>query len=141
MLFTKEDCIKVDNPLYLGDGVAVLDVKNCLKEQYHDAKYQLVTCGGFAADPNTIAAARGSGVFIDWCIDDDHSRHERGDFIGIAKPEAVKMWLKLYGDEIQHWTEESTKNMKQYLEDYSNKTEQELIDMQNSHWTKKEEAV
>lgn len=140
MLFTKEDCIKVDNPLYLGDGVAVLDVEECLKDEYKDAKFQLVTCGGFAADPTTIAAARGSGVFVDWCIDDDHSRYGREAFIGIAKPETVKKWLMLYGDEIKHWSDESSEKMKKYLEDYSNKTEEELVAVQNEHWNKKEEG-
>ena len=71
MVLTKEDCIKVEHPLYMGEGFCVLSTE-VMKDEYKEAKFQLIECSGFAANPTTIAACRGSGVFVDWCIDDDY---------------------------------------------------------------------
>lgn len=134
MVLTKKDCIKCETPLFLDEGVIVLN-ESAMKGEYRSDKYQLVTCCGFAANPTTIAAARGSGVFMSWLIDDDQSRYGRSYFIGIAKPKAVARWLKAYRDQIKSWAgKEATQKTIEFLEEYSKKSEQELLDKQKELW-------
>jgi len=135
MILTKEDCIKFDKPLFLGEGFCVLST-DAMKEEYKSDMYQLITCGGFAANPDTIAAHRGSGVFVSWVIDDDHSRYELCYILGIAKPETVARWLQEYHDKIHHYTEESQHEMTHKLEEYSKLTEEELVARQEKHYNK-----
>ena len=138
MILTKEDCLPIEKwKTDLGVGYCILS-PDAMKEDYRDEKYQLIFCGGFACNPNSIAAARGSGVFVTWCIDSDQSRYERQYILGIAKPETVKGWLERNKDKIEcSYYPEHHDNMIKALEAYTKKTDQELIEAA----TVKEEAV
>lgn len=129
MILTKEDCLPIEKwKTNLEVGYCILS-PDAMKEEYKNEKYQLVSCGGFACNPRSIAAQTGSGVFVTWCIDDDHSRYEREYILGIAKPETVKGWLERNKDAINcsYWPEHHD-NMVKALEKYIKKTDQELIE-------------
>ena len=69
------------------------------KEQYRDAKYQLVIAtGGFGCNPSSL----GNAIFVMECHNDNPEsyRVERynDNILGIATKEAIAEWKKLYGE-------------------------------------------
>jgi hypothetical protein len=69
------------------------------KEDYRDAKYQLVLAtGGFGCRPD----ARGNAIFVKECHKDNPEtyRIERcnNDVLGIATEEAIAEWKSIYGE-------------------------------------------
>ena len=71
----------------------------CFKEEYRDAKYQLVIAtGGFGCNPSSL----GNAIFVRECRNDNPEtyRIERynNDILGIATDEAIAEWKEIYGE-------------------------------------------
>lgn len=96
-LMTKEDCVPdVDiKEIDITNKIVILK-HDFFKEEYLDARYQLVKCvGGFGAHPH----ARGNAIFIKWFYDGETNRIERYDdnILGLATEEAIAEWKNIYG--------------------------------------------
>lgn len=69
------------------------------KEDYRDAKYQLVLAtGGFGCRPD----ARGNAIFVKECHKDNPERYRiercNSDVLGIATDTAIAEWKAIYGE-------------------------------------------
>lgn len=99
-IFTKEDVKSDINvweiPL---EGQYVILKPESLREDFREAKYQLVKCcGGFGCDPDKI----GNAIFVQEMYEGDNAetyRRERcnRDFLGVATDKAIEEFKKLYG--------------------------------------------
>jgi len=81
------------------EGKLLIREVNNFKEDFRDAKYQLVLAkGGFGCRPD----ARGNAIFVSEVHNDEPEdyRMERCDneILGIATEEAIKEWKSLYGE-------------------------------------------
>lgn len=95
-LLTRKDCtLWRDENL---EGKVIILKSEFFKEEYRDAKYQLVLAtGGFGCRPD----ARGNAIFVTECCENPESyRIERcnGDVLGIASDEAIQEWKSTYGE-------------------------------------------
>ncbi len=96
-LFTKNDYTSWKN-VNLEGKLLIREVNN-FKEDFRDAKYQLVLAtGGFGCSPD----ARGNAIFVEEVHNDspEHYRMERCDneILGIATEEGIKEWKEKYGE-------------------------------------------
>ena len=88
-LFTSEDCIPQSSMQDYTNQIVVIsehsvtnfhpDYQSCDNQLFH-------ATGGFGCSPNTM----GSAVFGRFLNDGEQCRMERGQFIGILKPELVE---------------------------------------------------
>lgn len=122
MLLTKDDCIKWKGETvfdwdYSG-MVMILDVK-CMKEQYRDSKYQIVTCGGFGCSPT----ASTNSTFVCWLIDKDTCKYSRNEIIGCPKREVLKQWFEEYKDQL-------CEDSKEIIQRELSLSDQDIIDRQ-----------
>ena len=81
------------------EGKLLVIKDKCFKEDFRDAKYQLVLAnGGFGCRPD----ARGNAIFVTECHTDNPEayRIERcnNDILGIATEEAIAEWKSIYGE-------------------------------------------
>lgn len=97
ILFTTNDCTPWrDIEL---EGKLCIIKESFFKEDFREAKYQLVYVGGgFGCRPD----ARGNAIFVKECHRDNPEtyRIERcnNDILGIATEEAIKEWKTIYGE-------------------------------------------
>lgn len=96
MIFTKDDVIKDSYRDNFEGKLLILRTEETLDESYRNAKYQLWACrGGFGADPNKM----GRKIFGTFVADfDSEMICVREDILGVAKPETVETWKKLFPD-------------------------------------------
>lgn len=80
------------------EGKLIIINDKFFKEDFKDAKYQLVLAtGGFGCRPN----ARGNAIFVmECCACPETYRIERRDnnILGIATEAAIAEWKKIYGE-------------------------------------------
>ena len=81
------------------EGKLLIREVNSFKEEFREAKYQLVlTTGGFGCSPD----ARGNAIFVTECHNDNHEsyRMNRCDnqILGIATEDAISEWKAMYGE-------------------------------------------
>lgn len=93
-ILNKDDVVANSSNEHYDDQVVVIK-SEYFKPDYRSAKYQLFHAkGGFGCDPSKI----GTAVFGYFLADGDEARVERYDILGIATPEAIEEWKKLYGE-------------------------------------------
>lgn len=98
---TEEDCKNIDwRSLDSIEGMVMILKLEFFKEEYREAKYQLVKArGGFGCHADKM----GNAIFVKELLPNGESyRVERCDnpFIGIATEEAIAEWMELYGKEV-----------------------------------------
>lgn len=80
------------------EGKLIIIEDKFFKENFKDAKYQLVLAvGGFGCSPT----ARGNAIYVtECCACPETYRIERRDnnILGIATEEAIAEWKKIYGE-------------------------------------------
>lgn len=81
------------------EGKIIIREVDSFKEQFRDAKYQLLLAtGGFGCNPSSL----GNAIFVQEVHNDnpEHYRMERCDdqVLGIATEEAIKEWKEKYGE-------------------------------------------
>lgn len=97
-LFTSADCTNENVwDIELEGKIVILDMK-FFKEEYREAKYQLVRCtGGFGCSPHKS----GNAIFIAELHPDnpEHYRIERcdRDILGVASEKAIEEFKEVYG--------------------------------------------
>lgn len=96
-LLTSNDCTPWKGEIIEGKLIILKD--KFFKEEYKDAKFQLVLAtGGFGCDPSKM----GNAIFVTEVHNDnpEHYRIERcnNDVLGIATDEAIKEWKVIYGE-------------------------------------------
>lgn len=96
MIFTKDDVIKDSCHDNFEEKLLILRTEGTLNEGYRNAKYQLWACrGGFGANPSNM----GRKIFGTFVADFDSGMVcTRENVLGIAKPETVETWKKLFPD-------------------------------------------
>lgn len=88
-LLTVKDCIPEKD---YKDQIVVVKPE-FFKEEFRLAKFQLFDArGGFGCDP----VAMGRAVYGKFVIDGEAARLDRGDIIGVVKPEIYEVWKKEY---------------------------------------------
>ena len=91
-LFTLEDCVKDSRYNEDYEGKIIVMRPESLKEKYRDECFQLwFGESGFGCDPSHS----GNAVFATCLYDNEHSRWQRGNFLGTIKPEALPDWARL----------------------------------------------
>ena len=89
-MFTKKNCVRSMYEAVEGDSnagcVAIIKAEG-LKDEWRIPDNQLFRIsGGFGASPSKL----GNAVFGEFCVDGEHCRVGRHDFIGIADKETTK---------------------------------------------------
>ena len=89
-MFTEKNCVRSMYKAVEGDsnvGCVGIIKAAWLKAEAHIPENQLFRIGGgFGASPSKM----GNAVFGEFCVDGEHCRVERHDFIGIADEETTK---------------------------------------------------
>ena len=102
--FTSADCCRtmyqpVPNGGFDNEGLVAILKLDILKPEFQKPEYQLFRLSsGFGCRPS----AGGNACFGKYCIDGEHTREERYNFIGIANEEVTK-----YAEELESkWQQE-----------------------------------
>ena len=96
--FTREDCCRtMYQPVPYGgfdnEGLVAILKSDILKPEFQKPEYQLFRLSsGIGCRPS----AGGNACFGKYCIDGEHTREERFNFIGIANEEVTK-----YAEELE----------------------------------------
>ena len=89
-MLTEKDCVRSMYEAVEGDsnaGCVAIIKAEWLKDEWRIPDNQLFRMGGgFGASPSKM----GNAVFGEFCVDGEHWRIERYDFIGIADEETTK---------------------------------------------------
>lgn len=105
--FTLEHCVPDDTGESIQDKVAVIR-QECLRPEYRTADKQLVlVTGGFGSQ----GKARGRAVYVVNLYSSKESRWNRGDILGVVKPECMPDWVKERLQQIE--SERQVKHRKQ----------------------------
>lgn len=96
-ILTIKDCTD-ENPYEVDmEGRLIIIKVGCFKDEYKEAKYQLVRCtGGFGSKPE----ANGNAIFVKELFENgERARLERYDkpILGFPTDECVKEWENTYG--------------------------------------------
>lgn len=92
-IIDKSECKPLSDNI---DGKLVVIDSNFFKQEFRDAKYQLVLAtGGFGCNRDSFNNA----VFIEECCENpEHYRQEKYNLIGEPTEELIKEWKSIYGE-------------------------------------------
>ena len=95
--FTQEDCIETGYAMSIAGKVVVLKPSS-LPPERQDGAHQLYFCeGGNGSNPNPI----GRSIFTVSLADGERARWNRGDVLGILKPELLPDSARLHLSQIR----------------------------------------